>query len=254
MRGLQEARGQFVAFVDSDDWVELDMFEGLYRAAILAGSHIAECGGGDVRDGRFDEREPDEWKQASTDAFGVITLPSRAAIYGMPTIWRRIYNTDFLRDKNIVFPVQFRRFDDLPFQFHVLMRDEKVAIYPRTGYNYRVGRDGQDVSVDDDRLHIHFPILEYMRNIVLEQGNRKLLKVFLAIQLATHFWGLEKIRVAMKPAYARKMARDLFDQPLGLNSLNLLWRFIRLRPQSRWLLMRLWLTSRFAGRSGGDAT
>ena len=40
-RGLQIASGEYVGFVDSDDWVENDYFEKLYNAAIKYNADIA---------------------------------------------------------------------------------------------------------------------------------------------------------------------------------------------------------------------
>lgn len=42
--GLDHACGRYIAFVDSDDWLEPDMLEILYRALTEHGAQIAECG------------------------------------------------------------------------------------------------------------------------------------------------------------------------------------------------------------------
>lgn len=41
--GIEHAKGQYVTFVDADDWLELTMLEELYQACRLTGSHIAKC-------------------------------------------------------------------------------------------------------------------------------------------------------------------------------------------------------------------
>ena len=39
-RGLENAQGSYIIFVDSDDWAELDMFEEMYNAAIMKTADI----------------------------------------------------------------------------------------------------------------------------------------------------------------------------------------------------------------------
>lgn len=43
-RGLTEAKGEWIGFVDSDDWIDQDMYESLLRRALETGADIAECG------------------------------------------------------------------------------------------------------------------------------------------------------------------------------------------------------------------
>lgn len=40
---LQYAKGQYIGFVDSDDWVDLDMYEKMYKKAISKNSDIVIC-------------------------------------------------------------------------------------------------------------------------------------------------------------------------------------------------------------------
>ncbi len=41
--GMERAKGQYITFVDADDWLELTMLEELFHACRLTGSNIAKC-------------------------------------------------------------------------------------------------------------------------------------------------------------------------------------------------------------------
>lgn len=41
--GLQQARGEWIAFVDSDDWVDTSMYEKMYRMAVKENAEICIC-------------------------------------------------------------------------------------------------------------------------------------------------------------------------------------------------------------------
>lgn len=41
---LEIAQGEFIGFVDSDDWIEIDMYDSLYRSLIKNNADIAICG------------------------------------------------------------------------------------------------------------------------------------------------------------------------------------------------------------------
>lgn len=43
-KGLEIARGDYIGFVDSDDWIEQDMYKTLYESSIKANADIAVIG------------------------------------------------------------------------------------------------------------------------------------------------------------------------------------------------------------------
>ena len=42
--GIRESNGNYIAFIDSDDWIEPDMYECLLRRAEETGADVVECG------------------------------------------------------------------------------------------------------------------------------------------------------------------------------------------------------------------
>lgn len=54
--GIKNARGSYYGFIDSDDYIEPDMFEVLYRNIINFGADLSICGILDVFDGRDNRR------------------------------------------------------------------------------------------------------------------------------------------------------------------------------------------------------
>ena len=52
--GLEQAKGDYVGFVDSDDYVDVDMYEGLYRAIAGTGMPVAQVGRDEIdKDGNI---------------------------------------------------------------------------------------------------------------------------------------------------------------------------------------------------------
>jgi glycosyltransferase involved in cell wall biosynthesis len=242
MAGLDAAVGDYVMFVDSDDCLAPQALRRLYEAAIAQNAEIAQgtwsrvFQDGQTTSGNLKERG--FIFQIGQSGFGI---NKDFAILETPTIWRRIYKRVFLKDNGIEFPIQFRRFDDLPFQFHSIALASRIAHTPHDVYNYKVGRDGQDVSINDERLFIHFPLLAYVRSLARRIGTNDAFKTFIRIQLATHTWGLQKIVPELRKKYTLFIARDLFGPEQGHNSFRLLRRLLRVGHGRRVEILKLYL-------------
>ena len=221
--GLAAATGMFVGFVDSDDWVDATMFEKLFDAAVTSNVEVAQCGFQKVymRD-QVVEPYREEFRFSWTyDACGIIDDAKRL-MHSMPSIWRRIYKTDFLRGKGIDFVHELPRFDDLPFQFEVFMHGPKIAIIEGYYYNYRLDRIGQDVSVRDERLFVHFTIFQYLRKRVALNPHIDWERELKKVELSTHAWGLSLIEDRLKRKYLYRVAQDIFGRRLFITCSTIL--------------------------------
>ena len=99
--GLSDARnyaflyinGEYVAFVDSDDYVDHDMYEVMYQKAVETGSEIVECN----LHHTFDNYEDTEIGVKETD-------PKELLMNGRSVVWNKIYKTSWLLDTKVEFP------------------------------------------------------------------------------------------------------------------------------------------------------
>lgn len=116
--GMEIAKGRFIGFVDSDDYVKNDMFERLFLAATKENAEIAMCGfrciGGimtekedDVQDiNCFDEYTvfsgKDGVDKLMLDICGARPEESQDSKYGFSSV-KNIYSAEVIKQNNIKF-------------------------------------------------------------------------------------------------------------------------------------------------------
>lgn len=136
-RALDLVQGQYVAFVDSDDYIATDMFE--YLIGLLEdGADIAECAFQTVHDDsyRFQDSEDVVRHYSASEA---MALHLRDAAFRQ-LIWNKIYRREVIAD------VRFapgKRIDDEFFTYRLLGNANRLVKSTRVLYAYRQ----QDASV-----------------------------------------------------------------------------------------------------------
>lgn len=207
--GLRAAKGQYVAFVDGDDWVEAPMYEELYRAAALRNSEIGQCG--------FYEFYGKDKKILHPTAYGAdgpngttgLVRDPQDYLTLMPSIWRRIYKRSFLNKHNIQFPEHIRRHDDLPFAFLSISRARRISVIPDCYYAYRLNRPGQDVGATDDRLFIHFEIFAWLFAQVRPWASTRIIEQLKRVEIGTHSWVLSRLDLPLRDQYLQRSMADI---------------------------------------------
>lgn len=208
--GLERAKGRYIGFVDPDDFIQPDMYRKLLAKALEGTYEIAYCGYREYYENTGLSAEvPDAlsypYNEGTSDPAKIDELIG----YQRVAIWRGIYSKDLIQRNKIHFYTELKRFDDLPFKIEVTSKARSVIAVPEYLYYYRMSRPGQDVSADDERLYVHFPIFEHLDEFMKNAFNRNQLDYLHLVKVHTHRYALEKIKREFSKEYCRKAKRDI---------------------------------------------
>lgn len=145
--GLDNAKGEFICFIDADDWISFDMLEKLYHNITHFNSDIVFCS---VH--LFDEKtqtfiDNDEYFNLSffSSAFDNKSFSYKdvkSFLMDVPVMaWGKIFRRSFIEN----FKTRFQEgliFEDGPFFFNLFFKTKKVTLIRDLLYFYRINRDG----------------------------------------------------------------------------------------------------------------
>lgn len=151
--GLEIARGEYVYFVDGDDWLEQDVLLKASKKAddesldivIFGGNSCYVNGKGKIekKSGGYSvDKLPKKYLNKVFSADDI-----KKDIFKFPsTAWTKLYKRQFLIDNNILFQEIKVGQDQLPF-FHSMITAERIALLPENLYCYRKNRKGAVTAV-----------------------------------------------------------------------------------------------------------
>lgn len=171
MDAIKIARGDYIGFVDSDDYVTKDFAEKLYSAAEKNNADIAICGFDriDLDTGKIYSREMCK-KRAS---FIVKDNPGRLLeINGAP--WNKIYKSELVKKapklENIP-PV----LDDMMFLQLLYLNAKKITFISDSLNKYMVRKDSIINTIDEEKLPKTYAAMKEIRTFYEEKNNENLL-------------------------------------------------------------------------------
>ncbi len=131
-KGIDIAKGEYISFIDADDWIDLDFYEKLYAAAVDCNADIAAAG--IIRLNKYKKKffinySSEEIAIEPNRKFELCDVPDRNYI------WNKIYKLEKFRQKNLRFE-EGVFYEDIIFTPQAIYYLEKLVTVPQTFYYY----------------------------------------------------------------------------------------------------------------------
>lgn len=179
--GLERAIGEYVTFVDTDDYVEPTWAEKLYNAAKENDADLAVCG--------FERIDLDTGKVVSKNMtnFGntvkEINNKDDFMLFINPAPWNKIYKLEKVKDLRFL---NFRGFNDMIFLTSSYTKIRKVAFVPDVLYHYFLRYDSQIHNVNKQDVENLKKYLLELKDLYIKENKYDEMKYILDLMAFIH--------------------------------------------------------------------
>ena len=142
--GIEKSTGDYIAFLDSDDYVQLDMYEKLYLKAIESDFDVTVC---DIKY-IYEDKEVLVDSKLSNDIKTKKDI-KKAMVNIYPAVWNKLYKRSLFENK-----VMFKQgiwYEDVEFLYRLFPYINSIGVVKENLINY-VQRDGAITKTFNDKV------------------------------------------------------------------------------------------------------
>lgn len=156
-RGLEIAKGEYIGFVDGDDWVDETMFEKLYNSAIEDNTDITMCANSlydefakaTIKDNAYYNLDCFD---SSFDGKVFSHYDTKNFLMDINVVlWNKLYKREFMENISARF-IEDYIYEDLPFFFYTYLKARRVNLIRDNLYYYRINRQGSTMANDGAKI------------------------------------------------------------------------------------------------------
>lgn len=179
--GLERAQGEYVTFVDTDDWVEPNWAEKLYQVAKENDADLAVCG--------FERIDLETNQVVGKDMIGYGNCVKEMSgkddfmLFINPAPWNKIYKREKIKDLRFL---DFRGFNDMIFLASSYTKINKVAYIPEVLYHYYLRYDSQIHTVNQQDVENFKKYLLELKALYIKNNQYEEMKYILDLLAFLH--------------------------------------------------------------------
>ncbi len=224
---LEKSTGEFILFLDSDDWIENDACEKLYNQANNLSSdlvlfdavrHLPENQSMDLIHFLGDGYN----KDFSSLSFDYEFVKDKVLNAYFGVIWSKFYKRSFILENDIEFPTH-KLYNDVEFHVKSMLLAKRISYFPKIFYHYnRIGQDSlQTLYVSSDEAIVFYDVMCGVKEFLLENDFFEEFKLeFIEFAFKEFERKLNEIDDQFKPQYFEKIKLFLKSLDVSAQDLN----------------------------------
>ena len=247
--GIRSSNGEYIAFIDSDDIIDVDMLRDMYERAVVHQSDVIMC-----QIVKFSDAAPKE-------KFGRCSYDQHVSseLEGVSFTWRdldnvfllrfascnKIYRREYLIQNGIAY-TEGAFYEDMVFTYRALLQAESLQVVKKGYYLNRRQRVGATTFTQGGHVYGALAALTELEEFLSTSGNYRDLKLkFAVFKFSKLFEYLHKNDAEHMPAFYDELQRCADDKLLDANpflSENLAAKrdIIRETELLRFLVWEIW--------------
>ena len=197
---IPHVKSEYIGFVDSDDYVELDMFEKMYNIAIEKNLDLVEC--------NFNWEYPNKIKE---DCGNNYLGKSDLFLLGRVMACNKLFKTSIIKENNIIFPKSLN-YEDIEFFYKLAPYVEDSYLLPNSFYHY-IQRENSIINNQNEKTADIFIILNniiefYKNNNLFDNYKNELEYLYIRFLLGSSFLRIVKIK-------NKKLRKELLNKSIN---------------------------------------
>lgn len=158
-KGIQVAKGEWIAFVDADDWIEPETYDIALKTALEKKADLVQWGIS-IDLGSLQIKT----KKYMMGYFS----PETDATYLEPSMWHKLISKKIICDNNIRFPEKITLSEDRYFAFLCYMYSSKNFALDNVFYHYRMISESATHNITEKNIDDEIYVVEQLENISMK--------------------------------------------------------------------------------------
>ena len=154
--GIEKSNGEFIMFVDSDDFLDLEACEILHNKIIKEDLDLVVCDYYKI----YDNLTSEEIKLENFENTSLKEKPQLINIINLSP-WNKIYRLNLIKNNNIFF-IENKKYEDVPFVTCALKKAYKIGKVNKP-LNYYAIHSNSETTIRDRRCFDIFDILDIVK-------------------------------------------------------------------------------------------